>query len=216
MRKFSPYALVFFVTSLCVTMGIAYTVGTFFETWVIGIVVFLILNLIVFRYAQSKVPSDIVDYTMDDASSRYDIVCLYGIFFIYPIITLRLIPPPLSKIVYTLIGTTLGKNSYPAYTLIHMPFSYVTVGDDVIFGESASVTPHSVESDGKITLKPISIGNNVTICMHSVILPGVIIEDDATIAAGAVVTKNTHVKKGEVWAGIPARKIRDGAPSVQT
>ncbi len=36
-----------------------------------------------------------------------------------------------------------------------------------------------------------------------------IIESNSIIAAGAVVTKNTKVESGTVYAGIPARKIKD-------
>ena len=37
------------------------------------------------------------------------------------------------------------------------------------------------------------------------ILKGCIISDYAVIAAGAVVTKS--IAKGEIWGGVPARKI---------
>ena len=36
-----------------------------------------------------------------------------------------------------------------------------------------------------------------------------IVESNSIIAAGAVVTKNTHVEEGSIYAGIPARKVKD-------
>jgi len=36
-----------------------------------------------------------------------------------------------------------------------------------------------------------------------------IIESNSIIAAGAVVTKNTRVEAGSIYAGIPAKKVKD-------
>ncbi|WP_426190296.1 acyltransferase [Massilia sp. DWR3-1-1] len=52
----------------------------------------------------------------------------------------------------------------------------------------------------------IRIGNDVWLGAHVTVLPGITIGDGAVIAAGAVV--NRDVGKNEIWAGIPARKIR--------
>ena len=54
--------------------------------------------------------------------------------------------------------------------------------------------------------KPTSIGDRVSIGSNATILP-VSIVDDVVIGAGTVVTKNI-IKKG-VYAGNPARKLRD-------
>ena len=35
------------------------------------------------------------------------------------------------------------------------------------------------------------------------------IESNSIIAAGAVVTKNTHVESGTIYAGVPAKKVKD-------
>ena len=36
-----------------------------------------------------------------------------------------------------------------------------------------------------------------------------IVESNTIIAAGSVITKNSHIKSGSVYAGVPARKIKD-------
>ena len=54
--------------------------------------------------------------------------------------------------------------------------------------------------------RPISVGRHVWIGLGAIILPGVIIEDYAVIAAGAVVTGN--VPKGAIVGGNPARIIK--------
>jgi len=56
------------------------------------------------------------------------------------------------------------------------------------------------------TFSGIEIGSNVWVGAGCVLLPGVVIGDDAVIAAGSVV-KGT-VPSGEIWGGVPARKLR--------
>jgi hypothetical protein len=53
---------------------------------------------------------------------------------------------------------------------------------------------------------PIVIAENVWIGANATILPGVVIGDNAIIAAGAVVTK--HVPENAVVAGVPAKVIK--------
>ena len=45
--------------------------------------------------------------------------------------------------------------------------------------------------------------------MHSTVLDGAVVESEAMVAAGAVVTPGKIVRRGELWAGNPARKLRD-------
>jgi len=64
---------------------------------------------------------------------------------------------------------------------------------------------------------PLKIGNNVSIghnaivhgcTVHDNVLIGMV-ESNSIVGAGSVVIQGTHIKSGEVWAGIPARKIKD-------
>ena len=59
-----------------------------------------------------------------------------------------------------------------------------------------------------------TIHDNVLIGINSVILDDVIIHSDSIIAAGAVVTKGTVVESGAVYAGSPAKKIKDMSPAL--
>jgi len=54
-----------------------------------------------------------------------------------------------------------------------------------------------------------TIHDNVLIGMGSIVMDGCVIESNAIIAAGSVVTQNTVVESGTIYAGIPAKKVKD-------
>lgn len=54
-----------------------------------------------------------------------------------------------------------------------------------------------------------TIHDNVLIGMGAIVMDDCVVESYSIVAAGAVITQNTHIKEGELWAGIPARKIGD-------
>lgn len=68
------------------------------------------------------------------------------------------------------------------------------IGDNVSIGHNAIV-------HGCI------IHDNVLVGMGAIVMDNCVIESFSIIAAGAVVTQNSHIGKGEIWAGIPAKKI---------
>jgi acetyltransferase-like isoleucine patch superfamily enzyme len=70
------------------------------------------------------------------------------------------------------------------------------------------ILAHSTEPSGS----EIVIGNDVWIGARAVILPGVTIGDGAIVGAGSTVTGGTVIKPYEVWAGNPAKKIKDRFP----
>ena len=82
--------------------------------------------------------------------------------------------------------------------VIHATFqkSPTTIGNNVSIGHNAIV--HGC-----------TIHDNVLIGMGSIIMDDCVIESNSIIAAGAVVTKNTHVESGTIYAGVPAKKIKN-------
>ena len=48
--------------------------------------------------------------------------------------------------------------------------------------------------------------------MKACVMDGAVIESGAWVAAGAVVTPGKRVPKGQLWAGTPARYLRDVTP----
>ena len=45
--------------------------------------------------------------------------------------------------------------------------------------------------------------------MSATILDGAVVEEGAMVAAGALVAPGKRVKAGELWAGVPARRVRE-------
>jgi len=45
--------------------------------------------------------------------------------------------------------------------------------------------------------------------MGAIIMDGAVVESNSIIAAGAVVLEGTHVPAGSIFAGIPAKKVKD-------
>lgn len=101
---------------------------------------------------------------------------------------------------------------------------YIKVGNNVNIQDGAIIHCTYQKS-------PTNIGNNVSIAhgaiihgctihdyvligMNAVVLDDAVIESNSIVAAGAVVTKGTVVSSGTVWAGSPAKKIKDISPDL--
>lgn len=53
-----------------------------------------------------------------------------------------------------------------------------------------------------------TIHDNVLIGMGAIVMDACVVESNSIVGAGSVVTQGTHIKSGEVWGGIPAKKIK--------
>ena len=53
-----------------------------------------------------------------------------------------------------------------------------------------------------------TIKDNVLICMGAIVLDDAVVESNTIVAAGSVVTKGTVVESGWVYAGTPAKKMK--------
>jgi acetyltransferase-like isoleucine patch superfamily enzyme len=134
----------------------------------------------------------------------YHVYLLFYLILFYPIMRSGFVPVPIMRIVYLSLGAHLGRNTYSSGILFDPPFIYI--GDNTIVGQYALLVPHAIEGT-KLTYENIRVGSNVTIGAHAVVLSGVTIEDDALVATGAVVTKGTYIRHGEIWGGVPARRL---------
>jgi carbonic anhydrase/acetyltransferase-like protein (isoleucine patch superfamily) len=54
-----------------------------------------------------------------------------------------------------------------------------------------------------------TIHDNVLIGMGSIVMDGCVVESNSIVAAGAVLLEGTHVLEGSVYAGVPAKKVKE-------
>ncbi len=89
----------------------------------------------------------------------------------------------------------------------------VNIQDGVVvhatYKKSATVIGNSVSVGHNAIIHGCTIHDNVLIGMGAIIMDNCVLESNTIIAAGAVVTKGTVVKSGSVYAGTPAKKIKD-------
>jgi gamma-carbonic anhydrase len=96
-------------------------------------------------------------------------------------------------------GIRVGENSnLQDGTVVHIAARglMTVVGRNVTVGHMALL--HACE-----------VHDGAFIGMRSMVLDGAVVESEAMVAAGAVVTPGKIVRRGELWAGNPARKMRD-------
>ena len=54
-----------------------------------------------------------------------------------------------------------------------------------------------------------TIHENVLVGMGAIIMDGCVVHSNSIVAAGSVVTQNTVVESGYIYAGIPAKKVKE-------
>lgn len=119
----------------------------------------------------------------------------------------QVVPSFLANLYYRMMGAKIGKGVQLNSENIN-DASMLIFGDGVVVGGGATINGHLVES-GEIVLAPVRVGNGALIGGGSIVQPGCTIGDGAVIGSRAVVPKWTKVPAGEVWAGIPARFIKN-------
>jgi carbonic anhydrase/acetyltransferase-like protein (isoleucine patch superfamily) len=76
-----------------------------------------------------------------------------------------------------------------------------SIGNNVSIGHNAIVHGCTLE-------------DNVLVGMGAVVMDGVHVGANSLIAAGSVVLENTKIESGSLWAGVPAKKVRDLNPEL--
>lgn len=96
---------------------------------------------------------------------------------------------------------------------------YIKIGDQVNIQDGAVIhatyqkSPTNIGNNVSIGHNAIvhgcTIHDNVLVGMGSIIMDDCVVESGSIIAAGAVLTKGTHVEAGSIFAGMPAKKIKE-------
>ncbi len=77
----------------------------------------------------------------------------------------------------------------------------LVIGNNVSIGHNAIVHGCTIHDD-------------VLIGMGAIVMDNCVVESNSIVGAGSVVVQGTHIKSGEVWGGIPAKKIKDISPEL--
>lgn len=76
-----------------------------------------------------------------------------------------------------------------------------------VIGNNVSIGHHAI-------VHGCTVHDNVLIGMGAIVMDAVVIESNSIIAAGAVVLEGTHVPAGSIFAGVPAKKVKDISPEL--
>mmetsp|Transcript_10355 Transcript_10355/g.15904 ORF Transcript_10355/g.15904 Transcript_10355/m.15904 type:complete len:292 (+) Transcript_10355:176-1051(+) len=97
----------------------------------------------------------------------------------------------------------------------------VTIGENTSIGDRAVVHVAKIQGDfetsigDNVTVGPCAIihacklSDDVIVGPSAQVLDGSVVESGSIIAPGSVVTPGTTVASGELWAGSPAKKVRE-------
>ena len=96
---------------------------------------------------------------------------------------------------------------------------YITIGNKVNIQDAAiihctyqkhpTIIGNNVSIGHNAIVHGCTIKDNVLIGMGSIVMDNCVIGSNSIIAAGAVVTQNTIVESGCIYAGVPAKKVKD-------
>ena len=179
--------------------------------WVVSLYLYAFLIYRLFLWViPLREGENITEGSRDELAAHVNI--LFYLILFNSLIRTHFLPVPLIRVIYLMLGARLGKNTYSAGTILDPPLT--RIGENCIIGHDAVLFSHTIE--GKhFSLEAIRIGNNVTVGAKAIIMAGVTILDNAIVSAGAVVTKGTNIGVGEIWGGIPAKRLRQKAVGVE-
>ncbi len=217
MRKISIWQVAVFAVLLTITVtaGIISSLtlasmmplGKYHEIVVVfnALLLIYLFALIVFRLFLAAFPLRVGEIPENSQQEFiYHVYLLFYLILFYPILRSGFVPVPIMRLVYLGLGAKLGDNTYSSGIILDAQF--VEIGTNSIVGQYALLVPHVIEGK-KLAHYPIVMGNNVTIGAGATVLSGVTIGDGAIVSTGAVVKKGSNIGPGEIWGGVPAKRI---------
>ncbi len=116
--------------------------------------------------------------------------------------------------------TILGDNCSVWFgAVLRGDVNYIKIGNNVNIQDNAVIhgtyqkSPTNIGDNVSIAHGAIvhgcTIHDNVLIGMNAVVLDDAVIHSNCIVAAGAVVTKGTVIESGSLYAGTPAKKIKE-------
>ena len=121
----------------------------------------------------------------------------------------------------TIVGdVTIGANCSVWFNaVLRGDVNFITIGNKVNIQDGAiihctyqkypTIIGNNVSIGHNAIVHGCTIHDNVLIGMGAIVMDNCIVESNSIIAAGAVITQNTVVASGTIWAGVPAKKVKD-------
>ena len=134
--------------------------------------------------------------------------------------------PQLGEDVYlaenaTVVGDVIMGNQCSVWfnAVIRGDVNYIRIGNKVNIQDGAvlhcTYQKHPTEIGDNVSIghnalvHGCKVMNNVLIGMGAIVMDGVTVHSNSIIAAGAVVLEGTTVESGCIYAGVPAKKVKE-------
>lgn len=121
----------------------------------------------------------------------------------------------------TVIGEVVMGNNCTVWfnAVIRGDVNSITIGDNTNIQDGAvihctyqkakTVIGNNVSIAHNAIVHGCTIGNNVLVGMGAIVMDDAVVGDNTVIAAGAVVLARTMIEEGSIYAGTPAKKVKD-------
>ncbi|MBQ7878329.1 MAG: gamma carbonic anhydrase family protein [Bacteroidaceae bacterium] len=110
-------------------------------------------------------------------------------------------------------------------TVLRGDVNSITIGNKVniqdgavihtLYKRSVTIIGNNVSIGHNATIHGATIMDNCLIGMGATVLDNAIVESGAIVAANALVTSGMRVESGCIYAGVPAKKIKEVSPEQQ-
>ncbi len=82
------------------------------------------------------------------------------------------------------------------------------------YKKAAAIIGNNVSIGHNAIVHGCVIEDNVLVGMGAIVMDNALIGSNSIIAAGAVVLENTQIEPGSIYAGIPAKKVKEISPEM--
>lgn len=121
---------------------------------------------------------------------------------------------------------TMGNNCSVWYgTVLRGDVNSISIGNNVniqdgavvhtLFERSRTIIGDNVSIGHNATIHGATIESNSLVGMGATVLDNAVVESGAIVAANALVTSGMRVESGWIYAGVPAKKIKEVSPEQQ-
>ncbi len=124
----------------------------------------------------------------------------------------------------TIVGEVVMGNNCSVWfnAVVRGDVNSITIGNNVniqdgavihcTYQKAATVIGNNVSIGHNAIVHGCTLKDNVLIGMGAIVMDHAVVHENALIAAGSVVLENTIVESGCIYAGVPAKKVKQLSP----